>query len=399
MKSSLMNRMMTRRRTIALAAAAAAAATVPLAAAPAFAAQTKAQNETSGQFPITFTDLAGRKVTIQKRPERFIVANYILNFLMVSGASGTSKVVGLTQDGWIDMRRGEYTLMKAAFPELIAKPSIGGYHDDILNSEKILALRPDVILINRTQYESNTHRVEVFEAAGIRVVVLDYHAMKPANHIQSTTILGLLLGREDVARAQCERYRTVLDTIASRIEKLPESALHTRVYVESGSRGVHEYGNSYNRSVLWGAILENLKADNLARDMKQPYAALDREFVIGRNPQVIVICGSIWENSDTSDAMRMGLTVPEETAQKRLSGFARREMWQNLDAVKNGRIYGIDHGSLRCIMDYAFSMYLAKVLYPDAFNDFDPDREIADFYATYLPELKAQGTFFIKLKQ
>lgn len=348
---------------------------------------------------ISFTDLAGRRVTLAKRPERFVVANYILNFLMISGASGVDKIVGLTQDGWLETRRGEYTLLKDAFPALMDKPSIGGYHDSILNSEKILALKPDVVLVNRTQFADNTGRLRIFEAAGIPVVVLDYHSMTLANHTTSTEILGRLLGREDVARAQCERYRSVLQEIASRIAKLDDSRKHTRVYIEAGNRGVAEYGNSYNRTVLWGAILENLAADNLARDMKQPYGALDREFVVGRNPQVIIMAGSLWENVDSSDFMRMGLTVSEGTAQKRLAGFAKRPMWQNLDALKNGRFYGIDHGSLRCMMDYAFSIYLAQVLYPGVFDDMKPDEEIASFFAKYLPELKAQGTFFTQLKR
>ena len=61
--------------------------------------------------------------------------------------------------------------------------------------------------------------------------------------------------------------------------------------------------------------------------------------------------------------------------------------------------YGVDHGSLRCMLDYTFSMYLAKVLYPQTLPDYDPEREIRNFYATYLPELQAQGTFFIHLAQ
>lgn len=42
-------------------------------------------------------------------------------------------------------------------------PSIGGYHDDILNAEKILSLHPDVLLIGRTQYAENSQRIKTFE--------------------------------------------------------------------------------------------------------------------------------------------------------------------------------------------------------------------------------------------
>ena len=143
---------------------------------------------------MTVTDLAGRTVTFTKAPERFIVANYIANFMMVGGAVSLNRVVGMTQDGWQQMRLGEYRVLTQAFPRIKDIPSIGGYHDSILNSEKILALKPDVLIINTAQYADNSQRVEVFEKAGIRVVVLDYHSMQPEHHIRSTQILGPLLG-------------------------------------------------------------------------------------------------------------------------------------------------------------------------------------------------------------
>ena len=344
-----------------------------------------------------FTDLAGRKVVVEKMPERFIVANYIANYLMTGGAKSLDKVVGMTQDGWEHTRLGEYRVFTKAFPQIKDIPSIGGYHDNILNSERILSLKPDVLLINRSQYADNSQRVEVFERAGIRVVVLDYHSMKPENHAKSTEIIGRLLGREDVASAQSKRYKEVLAEIDRRISALPDEKKHRRVYVECGNEGVGKYGNSYNGEILWGAILKNLGAANIAAGMKVPYGVLDREFVVASNPQTVVIAGSIWQNAAESDQMRMGLTVDEATAQARLKGFAHRDLWQKIDAVKTGDVYAVDHGSLRCMLDYTFSMYLAKVLYPDTFADWDPKKELEAFYKTYLPELDAEGTFFLKL--
>ncbi|MDO4936583.1 MAG: ABC transporter substrate-binding protein [Sutterellaceae bacterium] len=360
-----------------------------VAAAPTWAAETFT--------PFEVTDLAGRTVKVDKAPQRFVVANYIANFLMVGGAKSLDNVVAMTQDGWVETRRGEYEVLTQAFPKIKEIPSIGGYHDNILNSEKILALRPDVVLINTSQYADNSQRVDIFEKAGIRVVVLDYHAMKQANHIQSTQILGKLLGRELVAQAQSERYAEVINTIDSRIAQLPDSAKHKRVYIEAGTKGVGEYGNSYNGSVLWGAIVKNLQGANIAENMKQPYSPLDREFVLAQNPQVIVMAGSIWHNANESDQMRMGLTVDEATAQARLAGFAKRPLWEKLSAVQTGDVYAVDHGSLRCMLDYTFSMFLAKVLYPETFADFNPKVELEMFYKTYLPEVDARGTFFIQL--
>lgn len=344
-------------------------------------------------------DIEGRTIHFDNQPKTFIVANYIANFMMVGGAPSLDKVVALTKDGWEDTRYGEYQVFTKSFPKMKELPSIGGYHDDILNSEKILALHPDVLLIGKTQYAENNQRIKTFENAGIKVVVLDYHAMTTHNHTKSTEILGKLLGREAIAEAQNKTYKESLDHVYKTIERLPEEQKQVRVYMETASKGLGRYGNSYNKDVLWGAILKNIHAKNLAENSPQPYMALDKEFVISKNPQYIFLGGSIWRNKSEGDQMRMGFTVPEAEAQERLLNFTTRPGWNRLDAVKNNHIYGVDHGSLRNMADYTFTQYIAKALYPQAFKDIEPLKNFNTYYKTYLPELQYEGTFMIHLNQ
>lgn len=209
-------------------------------------------------------------------------------------------------------------------------------------------------------------------------------------------ILGQLLDREAVAKEQCDVYASALEDVYRKIAALPDSAKHKTVYMELGNKGIGEYGNSYNKDVLWGAILKNLGADNLAENATQPYAPLDTEFVLASNPQLIAIGGGIWRNNAEGDQMSMGLTIDEATAQKRLKGFAARPAWKNLAAVKSGEIYAVDHGSLRNMIDYTLTLYLAKILYPNTFQEVDPMGDMRAFYAKYLPALKFDGTFMIK---
>lgn len=345
------------------------------------------------------TDASGRNIHFEQKPKTFAVANYIANFMMVGGAPSLDKVVALTKDGWEETRYGEYQVFTKSFPKMKALPSIGGYHDDILNAEKILSLKPDVLLISKTQYAENNQRIKTFEKAGIKVVVLDYHAMTTENHTKSTAVLGKLLGREEVAQAQNKTYRDSLDHVYKTIDALPKEEKGKRVYMETASKGVNQYGNSYNKDVLWGAILKNLQAKNIAENSPQPYMALDKEYVISSNPQYIFIGGSIWRNKSEGDQMRMGFTVPEKTAQERLANFEKRPGWNRLDAVKNNQIYGVDHGSLRNMADYTFTEYMAKTLYPEAFKEVDPIKNLNNFYKIYLPELKYDGTFMIRLEK
>ena len=341
-------------------------------------------------------DLSNRSVVLARKPQRFVVANYIANFLFVGGSQVIDQIVGLTADGWQSTRYAEYVRLTRAFPKLKNIPSIGGYHDDILNTEKILSLKPDAVIVGQTQFVQNAQRLNLLEKAGIAVIVLDYHAMTLENHVKSTQLLGKLLNRETVADEQVSRYREVIETIQTRIAKADSKAKKTPVYVECGNLGVGAYGNSYNKSVLWGGILRRLQANNIAADMPAPYASLSREFVLSKDPGIIFIAGSIWQNAQENDQMRMGLMVSKEEALRRLSGFIRRPFWDRLQAVRDNRVYGVDHGSLRSMMDYTLSLFMAQVIYPGLFEDFDPEAEIHAFYKRYLPEVDSSGRFTLR---
>lgn len=345
---------------------------------------------------LRLTDLANRSVVLTGKPQRFVVANYIANFLFVGGARAINQIVGLTADGWQSTRYAEYVRLTEAFPQLKNIPSIGGYHDDILNTERILSLKPDVVLLGQTQYAQNAQRLSMLEKAGISVIVIDYHAMTLENHVKSTQLLGKLLDRESVADEQINRYSQVIQTIQERIAKADGRVKQVPVYVECGNLGIGSYGNSYNKSVLWGGILRRLQANNIAADMPAPYASLSREYVLAKNPGIIFIAGSIWQNAAENDQMRMGLMVSRQEALNRLSGFINRPLWDRLQAVRDGRVYGVDHGSLRSMLDYTLSHFMAQMIYPGLFEDFDPEAEIHSFYERYLPEVDSSGTFTLK---
>lgn len=358
-------------------------------------ASERASNSTA--WPYTFTDAAGRSVRIQRLPKRIIVGNYIVNFLLVGGKESISRIVGITRDHWESARTGEYKTLTKAYPELLAIPSIGGYHDNILNSEKIISLKPDVLLISRAQFQDNQSRIALFERSGIKVVVIDYHAMTAQYHVKSTLIIGHLLGREDRAGALSQSYLSGTSETISRISALPDSAKYTPCYMELGNKGVSQYGNTYNRTVLWGAILHSIKAGNIAENMKEPWGAISREYVISKAPRIIIIGGSLWNNGQ-GDQMLMGLTVKREDAIKRLEAFKSRALWETLPAVQTNDFYAVDHGSLRAINDWHFMQFLAKIFYPEAFSDVYPEKKFVQEYRTYLPEIDPSGTFMLSLK-
>ena len=49
-------------------------------------------------------------------------------------------------------------------------------------------------------------------------------------------------------------------------------------------------------------------------------------------------------------------------------------------------------------LDYTFTEYLAKVVYPEYFEDLDPQAEYDSLLQKYLPEMTADGTFMMEYK-
>lgn len=353
--------------------------------------------ETLSNGGFVITDLLGRKIDFEHAPKDIAVGNYVFNYLIVGGPESIKKVNGITLDNWEDLRYGEYQVLTKAYPSILDQDSIGEYHNEILDNEKLIALAPDVVIINKSQFIENETNIPLWEDAGIKVVVLDYHSMQAQSHLASTKILGKLTGQEDRAEKLCAEYQAGMDLINNRVDQLTDQEKDVKMYAEIGNLGAEEVGNSYD-DILWGAIINNIGANNIAKGkISDGYGPLDKEFIINQNPERIVIAGSIWSDDENNSQARAGFEVDEELALERLHLFADRPWWQAVDAVENKEIYLVDHGGLRTILDYNFSIYLAKVAYPQTFKDVNPEETYMNSISKYLPEVEATGTFMTQL--
>lgn len=120
------------------------------------------------------------------------------------------------------------------------------------------------------------------------------------------------------------------------------------------------------------------------------------EQVLVSQPEVIFLAGT--ESQKVADAALMGQGVLRSDAKSRLEGFTKRAGWEQLPAVKNGRVHGIYQGASRSILDYTMAQYMAKALYPEVFADLNPEQAYLNFYQQYLPVVP-QGTFAVSLSE
>ncbi|HWL83129.1 MAG TPA: ABC transporter substrate-binding protein [Roseomonas sp.] len=356
-----------------------AASAASLLAAPALAA------------PLSLTGLDGSTATLARPARRILLGFYFEEFLAVGGAGALDRVVGLSRAAWKDWRPANWAEYVKVLPELETIPDVGEVEVGTFSVEKAIALKPDVAILGDWQVKGLGTEVGRLAAAGIPVVVIDYHAEHPARHAASTRLLGQVLGEEARATRLAGDYEAAIASLQERIAaaRLPRP----RIYIELGSKGPGEQGPSYG-DYMWGALAALAGGDNIGRGVISTWGPMAAEKVLASRPEVIAIAGSEWRRHPTAQLMGQGVTTAE--ARARLRGFIERPGWQALPAVREGRVHAVYQGASRTLADFASVQYLAKALYPDLFEGLDPAAEYLAWHARWLP-IRPQGSFMLGL--
>ncbi|MCW1840735.1 ABC transporter substrate-binding protein [Prosthecomicrobium hirschii] len=341
----------------------------------------------------TIKDALGREVTIDAPAGRVVVMFNYEEFTAIAGADGWKRVVGINRAVWAGWRPAIWSRYVAKIPEIAEKPDVGSTDEGTFSAEKVIALKPDVLLMPQISWEATATARAQIEAAGIRIVAFDYNAQITERHAASTRAIGAVMGADARAEELASLYETKMADIQRRIASLPKGP-KPKVYVEIGQTGAASVGNSYN-GTMWGRILDNLGAENITNGrIPGPYGPLNPEYVLAANPEFIFIGGSSWVGRP--NAVRLGYDATPEITRASLAPYAARPGWSDLKAIKAGEIHALEHGLARTLYDYTAQQYIAKRLYPAAFADVDPLAELAAYHAKYLP-VPFSGTWALKL--
>lgn len=339
----------------------------------------------------TITDVLGREVTVDVPLKRPVLAFYYTDFLAIGGEKAMDNVVGFSKDVWTVWTPASWEVFSKALPQLDKIADVGEIETGTFSVEKVLALKPDALILADWQYQAIKPDLAPFEAAKIPVIVLDYNKEKVDLHVKSTEIIGELTGQEDRAEKMATEYKTLVDNIA---EKVKESGkAKPKIYIELGKGGPDDVGFTYGKN-MWGALAELAQGDNIAAPYVEKWGPMDPEQVIASKPDVIMIAGRERELNKNKDGMVMGINIDKAEAERRLAGFKKRQGWAELPAIKNDRLYGVYQGASRTIADGAMIQFMAKQLYPELFADVNPEQTYLDFFKNYLPVVP-EGTFMI----
>lgn len=341
--------------------------------------------------PVQITDVAGRKVTVDLPAKRVVLGFYYQDYMAIGGKNALDNVVGFSKAVWSDWAPPSWAAFSKAVPKLNQLADVGEVEVGTFSVEKVLALKPDLLILADWQYQALGSDLDRINKAGIPIVVLDYNAQTVAKHIQSTQIIGTLTGQTQKAAKLAADYKRIADTIQARVKKanLPKP----KVYVEFGNKGPAEHSVTFGKS-MWGPMVTLAGGNNIAAKAVEFYSPINPELVLAAKPDVIVITGRETEMKKNPQAFVLGWGIPKAEAEKRLAAFAKRPGWSNLPAIKNNRLYGAYHANSRTLSDGASLQFIAKAIYPQLFKDLNPEKTYMDFYRANLPVMPS-GTFYI----
>ncbi|MBS0643884.1 MAG: ABC transporter substrate-binding protein [Proteobacteria bacterium] len=343
--------------------------------------------------PLVIRDVNNRVVTLKAPAERIVLGFYYEEFTAIAGVAGWDRVVGFNRTAWADWRTAIFARYSKPIPRLTGLPDVGATDENTFSLEKVLALRPDLLILPDWSFAVLGEQVKQLDALGIPVLVTDYNAQVPERHMASTLAIGMATGNE--ARGQ-ELAALYAGKVADIRRRIAGEASKPKVYLELGQGGAGVVGNSYGTG-MWGRILDLVGAANIAAPfIPGAYAPINPEAVLAANPDAIFIAGSSWANRP--NAVRTGFDASLATTRTSLAPYAQRPGWPQLTAIRDGQLFAIEHGLSRALFDYTAMQFIAKQIFPDRFADIDPVAELRRYHEAWLP-VTFEGTWMARLAE
>ncbi|ECP9225746.1 TPA: ABC transporter substrate-binding protein [Campylobacter jejuni] len=339
---------------------------------------------------IVVKDVLDREVKLNLPAKRIALGFYYTDFLAVGGVKSLDNVVGFSKAVWTDWTPASWELDSKTLPQLNSIADFGEVEVGTFSVEKVLSLKPDLLILAAWQYEVIREDLAIFEKHNIPVVVIDYNQESVAKHSLSTEILG----QEEKVLELVDFYKSRISVIQERIKSA--SLPKPKIYIEFGNKGPQENSFTFGND-MWGALIELAGGENIAKNLVKKWGVINPELVLKANPDVIIITGRESDLEKNKEAMVMGFNIEENEALKRLERFKFRKGYENLNAIIHNKLFGAYHRASTTLADVAMVEFIAKTLYPSLFKDIDPLKTYLDFHQKFLLA-KPQGTFMIKAK-
>ncbi|UPG94723.1 cobalamin-binding protein [Luteibacter aegosomatissinici] len=233
---------------------------------------------------VSVTDDAGHTVTLQAPAHRIVsLAPNITDTLYAAGAGNF--VVGTS-------RFSEH-------PQAAQRIPVVG-DATMLDLERIVALRPDVIMV----WKSGTPAAQVEKLARLGIPIYYAETTRLADIPAATRRLGQLAGTTPVAEANAHAFAQALDGL----RRTFAGKKRVRVFFQVWDRPLMTVG----RAQMISDALDLCGGQNIFDDLSQAAPTVGREAVLARRPDVIMTAGGdgdslgAWTQAESLPAVRHG---------------------------------------------------------------------------------------------
>ncbi|MDR2700023.1 MAG: ABC transporter substrate-binding protein [Nitrososphaerota archaeon] len=250
-------------------------------------------------------------------------------------------------------------------PSILTVTSVG-LNDYEPNVEALIALKPDIIFAD-SMLPYNEASYQQLKNAGIPVYIVDTTNPEPVNPSKMTKdelynsptpidfVCDLMqnftaiVGHHEQVTAYVNWIQPYNQLVKDRIYTLP-SDKQAKVFLEWCN---YPYQTFVTQSIYQAGGV------NIAENQTIYSPLLSPEFVVEQNPAVII-----------EYILSPTHSVDDFVAAKNV--VLSRSVLQNVDAVKNGRVYIIDWAARDGVRSIVGYLYWAKWIQPDFFVDIDP---------------------------
>ena len=345
---------------------------------------------------VTLTDVRGRKVTIPQPVQRVYYPYYYENLLAVGGEDIFTKIIATSAYDTENYSKTFWDILMNKAKGFKDVQDIGSTFQDDFDLEKLISLKPDLVILANYQYEGiGENQIKTLEDLNIPVVFIDFSDLSEQSHYESLKILGKVFNQEARAQELIDNYKEKLQTLKNTLSSIPEDQLKSAYFeLRFNSPNFKDYGMTYGKNGMMGYMSQIASVKNIFDSIYDKNGDANPEHLFKENPDLIFLDGGNFGGKNTV-FIRTGFTVDEKDTQKTLHELIHaREGWPQLKAYKNNQIYAVDNDIMRTMRDYVVAEYLAKVAYPDYCQDIDPIKDNQEFIKKYLPILPHDSCFF-----
>ena len=275
----------------------------------------------------SITDDNGRTVLFDKKPERIVVTS--ASFLEPLYAVGGS-VVGRPES------------KTKVPPEAKDVPRIGRVYQ--IDAEKIIALKPDLVILNKGM---NEKLVDTLNANYIKTLVLDMKSYEDVK--REIGIFAALTGEKEKGEALVQKMDADINAVRTSI---PQEKKRVAIIHSTGQGLSVQLDGSIAGSIAVMLGWENTAAGMPALDKNPDAAPYSMETLVAQNPDIIFVT-SMGEEAEIRASME--------------AMFAESPAWQSVGAIRDGRVYYLPQEMFLFSpgIEYPKAVqYMARLVYP-----------------------------------